>query len=144
MSTHGVPAGYHSVTPFLTVDDASKLITFLQGAFGAVVTERLEGPSGRIGHAELLIGDSIVMISDATDNYPATTTGLYVYVEDVDSAYRIAMSAGAKSIGEPEDKFYGDRGAGVEDPCGNNWWIGTRIEDLTAEELKKRAVEARG
>lgn len=143
MKASPIPAGYHTITPYITVPDARAEIEFLKRAFGAQTTETLsEDSEGHIRHAELRIGDSMLMLGQARDQWKARPTGFYLYVEDCDAWYKRAMAAGAKSLMEPADQFYGDRNAGVEDPVGNYWWIGTRVEDLSPEELKRRAQAA--
>src|SRR5262245_5842946 len=142
MAVKPIPAGYHTVTPYLTVQGAAKLIDFLKQAFEAQETERITQPDGAIGHAEVRIGDSIVMMSDAGGERKPMPSGIYLYVHDTDAVYTRALQAGAASIMEPADQFYGDRSAGVQDPCGNQWWIATHKEDVPPEELKKRAQAA--
>jgi len=138
-----VPEGYHSVTPYLVVEGAEKLIDFVKAAFGAQEGLRMLQPDGSIGHTELRIGDSFIMLSEARGPFKAMPAMLYLYLEDVDAAYARALAAGATSIAEPKDQFYGDRGGGVQDMCGNLWWVGTRIEDLSEEELMRRHAAAR-
>ena len=143
MAVNPIPTGYHTVTPYLTVADARQVIEFLKHAFGAQTSEALSQDSdGRIRHAELKIGDSMVMIGEASDQWKARPANFYLYVPDCDAVYKRALGAGAKSLMEPADQFYGDRNAGVEDPAGNYWWIGTRFEDVTPEELQRRAQSA--
>ena len=137
-----VPKGYHSVNPFLIVEGASKLIQFLKQTFDAKVEESVNGPDGRIAHAELTVGDSIIMMSDDTSKYGATASHLYVYLENVDLTFKRALEAGASSVQEPADQFYGDRTAGVRDPTGNYWWIAQHVEDVPPEELERR-IKAR-
>ena len=137
-----VPEGYHSVNPFLIVEGAPKLIQFLKQTFDAKVEESVNGPDGRIAHAELTVGDSIIMMSDATPKYGATASHLYVYPENVDLTFKRALEAGASSVQEPADQFYGDRTAGVKDPTGNYWWIAQHMEDVSQEELGRR-IKAR-
>lgn len=141
MSAKPIPDGYHSITPYLMVEDAAKLIEFAKQAFGAVETERVTRPDGGIMHAEVRIGDSPVMMGEPVGR-PPTPAGLYLYVADVDATYERALAAGAKPIMPPADQFYGDRSGGVTDPAGNMWWIATRIENLPKEELARRAQEA--
>jgi PhnB protein len=137
-----VPEGFHTVTPYLVVDGAEKVIRFAKEAFGAeAVFEPMIGPDGKIMHAELKIGDSIVMISDASERAKATSDMLYVYVPNVDAVYQKALKAGATPEMEPSDQFYGDRSGGVRDPAGNRWHIATHVEDVSPAELKKRAAE---
>jgi PhnB protein len=143
MSVNPVPAGYHTVTPYLTVPDARKAIEFLKRAFDAKTTETLsEDSEGNIRHGEIKIGDSMVMVGQARDEWKARPSAFYLYVPDCDAWYKRAMQAGAKSLMEPADQFYGDRNAGVEDPAGNYWWIATHIEDVSPDELDRRAQTA--
>ncbi len=137
-----VPEGYHTVTPYLVVDGAEKIIRFAKDAFGAQpVFEPMTRPDGKIMHAELKIGDSVVMLSDASERAQATSDMLHLYVPNVDAVYQKALKAGGKSLMEPTDQFYGDRSSGVMDPAGNRWFIATHIEDVSPGELKKRAAE---
>ncbi|MBI3244900.1 MAG: VOC family protein [Deltaproteobacteria bacterium] len=140
MAAKAIPDGYHTITPYLTVQGAGKLIDFLKLAFDAQETERITAPSGTIAHAEVRIGDSIVMMSDAGGERAPMPSGLYLYVNDADAVYKSALRAGSTSIMEPADQFYGDRSAGVKDPVGNQWWIATHKEDVSPEELKRRAA----
>ena len=133
-----VPQGYNSVTPYLIVDGASKLIDFIKQTFSAQERDRAPGPKGRIGHAEMKIGDSIIMLSDSTDEWKPMPGNLYVYVDDVDTVYRRALAAGALTIREPKDQFYGDRSASVKDSFGNIWGIATHIEDVPPDEMQRR------
>jgi uncharacterized glyoxalase superfamily protein PhnB len=135
-----IPAGYHSVTPYLVVADADLLMQFLKSAFGAQEVLAMRGPDGVIHHAEAKVGDSIVMMGRAPADYRPQATTLQLYVPDVDVVYGAAMSAGGKSLQEPADQFYGDRRAGVTDPCGNHWYIATHIEDVSPEEIGRRAA----
>jgi len=132
------PEGFHCVTPYLTVQGAAKLLDFLKQAFGAEEIGRYPEPNGRIAHACVKIGDSMIEMSDCTDEWPATPCSLHFYVPDVDAVYQRAVKAGGVSLREPAEQFYGERSAGVRDVCGNNWFIGTRIEDLSREEVDKR------
>ena len=140
MATQHIPAGYHSVTPYLVVENAKQLIEFLEHAFGAEVTELMARADGSIGHAEVRIGDSVIMLSDARDQWKPLQSAVYLYVPDTDVVYRRALEAGATSVMEPADQFYGDRNAGVQDSAGNFWWIGTHQEDVSREELERRAL----
>jgi uncharacterized glyoxalase superfamily protein PhnB len=140
MTVKPVPEGHHSVTPYLTVRGAGKVIDFLEQAFDAKHTsEPFKGPDGKIVHAEVRIGDSPVMIAEESEMAKAMPSALYVYVPDVDHVYRQAIKAGGKSLMEPADMFYGDRSGSVRDPSGNNWTIATHKEDVPAPEMKKRA-----
>lgn len=136
-----IPEGYNSVTPYLVVQGADELIDFMKKTFDAEETERLARPDGTVSHAEVRIGDSIVMLGEPTERTDAQPAHLYVYVENTDATYQRALEAGAVSLMEPTDQFYGDRNAGVKDAFGNVWWIATHVEDVPPAELKKR-VEA--
>ena len=138
-----VADGLHTLTPYLVVDGAEKLVTFMQNALGAQYDhEPAKRPDGKIMHATLKIGDSMLMISESSEQAKATNTTLYVYVPNVDATYQKALKAGATSVMEPADQFYGDRSGGVKDPAGNSWYFGTHIEDIAPAELKKRAEQA--
>lgn len=139
-----IPDGYTSVTPYLVVENAAGFLEFLTRAFGATERMRMAMPGGGIGHAEVEIGGAVVMLSDtAPPDFPATRSELHLYVEDVDRAYLRAVSAGATSVAEPEDQFYGDRIARVSDPAGNHWSIAAHVEDVDMDEVTKR-MEAMG
>ncbi len=137
-----VPDGYHSVTPFLTVEDPAAVLEFMTAALDAVELSRMAGPDGGIRHAEARIGDSIVMLGQARGEWKPSPATLYVYVPDVDATYRKAIAAGGTSLREPATQFYGDRGGGVADTQGNQWWLATHVEDVSPEELKRRMAEA--
>ena len=140
MTAKPIPDGFHTVSPYILVKDGAALIEFLQKTFGAEQIERMDTPEGGVRHAQMKVGDSMVMMGEPqSDAMPAS---LYVYVKDCDTVYQRAIDAGAVSIMEPADQFYGDRHGGVTDPCGNIWWIGTHIEDVSSEELHRRAAEA--
>jgi len=139
MTVKPIPDGYHSVTPYLVVQGVDKLIDFLKKTFDAKEKLRHQRPDGTTAHAEVTIGDSVIMMGDASEQWKAMAAGLYVYVNDVDTTYKRALQAGAKSISEPTDHIYGDRGAGVVDPFGITWWIGTHKEDISPEEVSRRA-----
>ena len=141
MAVKPIPDGYHAVTPYLLVHGATGLIEFLQRAFGAREVSRTTTPDGGLMHADLVIGDSHVMLSEATERWPAMPASIYLYLADTDAAYRRAVKAGATSLMEPEDQFYGDRSAGVRDPSGNCWWIATHIEDVSSDEMARRTEE---
>ncbi len=113
------PDGYHSVQPYLVVEGAAKLIEFMKAAFGATERMRMGGPDGTIGHAEVEIGDSVIMLGDAGPENPAMPAAVMVYVEDADAVYKKALATGAKSERQPEDAFYGDRASSVKDAFGN-------------------------
>lgn len=133
-----VPEGYGTVTPYLTVKGAGKLIDFLKKAFGAQERFRMPGPDGTVAHAEVGIGDSIVMTGEGGGQWPIMPAQLYLYVDDCDRYYKQALAAGATSVREPADQFYGDRNAGVRDMCGSIWYMATHVEDVSGEELDKR------
>ena len=134
-----IPDGYHNITPILMVNDAAEPIDFLKQAFGAREKERFTDPTGRIVHAEVTLGDSIVQLSDAIGEWKPVQVPLLLYMTDTDATYRRALKAGATSLREPTDAFYGDRAAGVKDSFGNSWWIATHQEDVSREELERRA-----
>jgi PhnB protein len=135
-----VPEGHHTVTPYLTVRGAAKVIDFLKRAFGAEIThEPLKRPNGTIMHAEVKIGDSRVMIAEESEMAKAVPSSLYLYVPNVDSVYQQAVKAGGETLMEPMDMFYGDRSGGLKDPSGNSWMIATHKEDVAPKELAKRA-----
>jgi len=134
-----IPQGYHSVTPYLAVQGVPKLITFLKQAFNAEEKERLTTPDGRVSHAEVKIGDSIIMMGEPMGESKSMPGMIYLYLEDTDSAYKRALEAGATSLRAPSDMFYGDRNAAVTDPVGNQWWIATHKEDVPPEEIVRRA-----
>lgn len=145
-SVRPVPAGYHTLTPYLYVDDGVKAIEFYTQAFGARELYRLEGPLGRIGHAELQIGDSRIMLSDEAVEIGARSPAFYggspnsflLYVENVDEFVAGAVSAGATLTREVKDQFYGDRLGMVKDPFGHVWSVATHIEDVSPEEMTRR------
>jgi PhnB protein len=132
-----IPDGYHTVTPFLNVKGTAKLIDFLKNALGAEEVMRMPGPDGAVMHAEVNIGNSRLMLSEAMQGAPSSSS-FYLYVNDVDTAYKRAVDAGAISQTAPTDQFWGDRMASVLDPCGNTWSIATHKEDPSPEEIAKR------
>jgi PhnB protein len=134
-----IPTGYHTVTPFLTVGDVSSFIDFCRQAFGAEVKDSMSAPNGSIVHAEVKIGDSILMVGPVMGDQPGRPGNLYLYVTDVDATYARALGAGATSMEVPTDEFWGDRAAGVTDAFGNGWWIATKIEELSHDEIQKRS-----
>ena len=139
MAAKPIPDGYHSVTPYLIVPGAAKLIDFLKQAFDAKEIDRTTRPDGTIMHAQVKIGDSIVMMGEPMGEFTPMPGSIYLYVNDTDAVYKRALQAGATSMREPADQFYGDRNAGVKDPFGNQWWIATHKEDVSPDELAKRA-----
>jgi PhnB protein len=130
---HGVPEGYHSITPYLSAPSADALIAFFEAAFDARLIQRMPREEGGVAHAEVEIGDSKLMLCDATDQHPAMPASFYLYVPDADASYRRALDAGARSIMEPTDMPYGDRHGGVTDPAGNQWWIAMPLATSAAE-----------
>ena len=136
-----IPKGYSSVTPSLIQTDTAKTIEFCKKAFGAKVLMRLDAPGGKIAHAEIQIGDSIIMLNDEMQE-PAQPAGLFLYVQDVDKTVAKAVKAGATVLMPVQDMFWGDRFGRLEDPSGNRWGIATHREDVTPKEMKKRAAAA--
>ena len=145
-----IPAGYHSVTPYLSIRGAAQAIDFYKKALGAKEIMRMPGPDGKVGHAELQIGDSRVMLADEYEAIGflspqargGTTVTLHVYVKDCDAMMTRATAAGAKVTRPVQDQFYGDRTGSIEDPFGHVWHLATHKEDLSMSELKKRAAHA--
>jgi uncharacterized glyoxalase superfamily protein PhnB len=133
-----IPEGYHTVTPWIIVRGAAQLLDYLKEAFGAEELGRVYNEDGTIGHAEVRIGDSVVMMFDAKEEWPDTPAFLRLYVEDCDATYQQALKAGATSVTKPTNMPWGDRVCRVGDPFGNLWWIMTRIEDVSPEEEEKR------
>jgi PhnB protein len=150
LATTPIPEGYHTVTPYLAVENAAEAIAFYERAFGAKEVGRMAGPDGMIAHAELEIGDSRVMLSDpfpqASTRPPkelgGTSASVFMYVEDVDAVVKQAVDAGATVLMEVEDQFWGDRFGTVSDPFGHSWSIATHVEDVPAEELAERGKAA--
>lgn len=138
MAVKPKPDGYHSITPFFMIEGVPKLIDFLKAAFDAEETERVTVEDGTVRHAEVRIGDSMVMMGEACGPKGPTPGMAYLYVDDVEATYAKALAAGAEGLGAPEDQFYGDRSGGLVDPCGNTWWIATHIEDVTPDEIDRR------
>jgi PhnB protein len=140
-SVRAVPEGFHTVTPYLVVDNAAGLIDFIQKAFDGKQTFIHKADDDRIMHATVTIGDSTIMISDTMEGMPAQTAMLYLYLEDVDNVFRKAVKAKATSIHEPKNEFYGDRAGAVKDEWGNVWWISTHVEDVDPQELERRSKQ---
>jgi PhnB protein len=140
-SVKPIPEGYHTVTPFLSVQGAAEAIEFYKRAFGAVERGRMADPKGTVMHAEIKIGDSVIMLADATMG-PPTQASLHIYVDDVDAAWQKAVSAGAKVEMPLDNMFWGDRYGMLADAWGNRWSLATHKEDLREEEMRKRAAEA--
>ena len=147
-----IPDGYPRVTPYLHVDGASKAIDFYRTVFGAKERMRMAGPDGRIGHAELEIGNSMIMVADehpdmgvrGPKSVGGTPVTVLVYVEDVDRAFERALKAGAKELRPVENQFYGDRSGQFEDPFGHHWNVATHVEDVPPDEMAKRAAKTMG
>jgi len=147
-----IPEGYPRVTSYLAIDGAGDAIEFYKKVFGATERFRMPGPDGKLGHAEIQIGDSVIMMSDAFPEMgsidPKALGGspvtLSVYVEDVDKTFKEAMNSGATELQAVEDKFYGDRSGAFQDPWGHKWNVMTHIEDVSPEEMEKRAAEFMG
>ncbi len=145
-----IPEGYPRVTPYLIVDGASAAIDFYTSVLGATERMRMSAPEDKVGHAELEIGDSVIMLADESPEMDARSPGtvggtpvsLHVYVEDADAAFERALEAGAKALQPMEDKFYGDRSGSFEDPFGHRWHVATHVEDVPADEMEKRAAAA--
>ncbi|PYU93668.1 MAG: glyoxalase [Acidobacteria bacterium] len=145
-----IPQGYHTATPYLIVNDGAKAIEFYKKAFGATELFRMAGPDGKIGHAEIKIGDSPIMLADevpamghrSPQSLGGSPVSILLYVEDVDAVFNQAVAAGAKVARPVADQFYGDRTGGVTDPFGHAWYIATHKEDVSSEELQKRAAAA--
>ena len=138
MAISAVPKGYTTITPYLVVKNPLALFEFLQDAFGAEEVRRSPLPHGGVFNIEVKIGDAMVMIVLAREDHDLRTTALYLYVAVVDEVYERAILAGGKSLLLPEDQFYGDRCAGIQDLEGNSWWIAQRIEDLSSDEIGER------
>jgi PhnB protein len=148
MTVKAQPDGYHSVTPYLVVKDAAHAIEFYKKVFGAQELFRLGGPDGKVGHAELRIGDSVLMLADEAPQMgslaPPTIGGspvrILLYVDNVDDVVPRAVAAGAKIVRPVADQFYGDRAGGIEDPYGHYWHVATHKEDVSPDEMKRRAA----
>jgi PhnB protein len=142
-----VPEGYHTITPQLTLDNAAQTIEWYKKAFGATELSRSAAPDGKIMHAEIKIGDSRIMVNDTMPGYKGpkgfggSPTSLWLYVDDSDALFNRAVSAGAEVQMPLDNQFWGDRGGAVADPEGYTWWISTRKEDVTPEEMRRRAEE---
>ena len=143
MAVKYMPDGYNNVSPYLVVEGADKLIDFMSAVFGAKERFRLPGPGGAIGHAEMQLGDSVVMLGDSgtTDDNRIQTAMVHVYVDDCDATFKAAIGAGATQERELQTMFYGDRNGAVRDPFGNVWFISTHVEDVSPDEMEKRSKE---
>jgi PhnB protein len=150
MATKPIPEGYNTLTPYLAVDDAVQAMEYYKKAFGAKERMRMPAPDGKIAHAELEIGDSLVMLSDpfpqASTRPPkelgGTSASVFMYVEDVDATVKQAVDAGATVTMEVADQFWGDRFGSIQDPFGHSWSIATHVEDVPPEQMAERAKEA--
>jgi PhnB protein len=144
-----IPEGYHSIQPYLHVCGAAQAIEFYKQVFGATEIMRMQQPDGRLGHAEIRIGNSVVMLADefpergihGPAHYGGAPMTLMFYAEDCDATYKKAVAAGSKSLREPSDQFYGDRMAGIEDPFGFQWYIAMHVRDVSPEEMKAAMAE---
>jgi PhnB protein len=147
-----IPDGYPRVIPYLTVDGAAAAIEFYVNVFGGTETVRMPGPDGKIGHAEVKLGDSMIMLADSSPDMGSqspvslggTPVTVMVYVDDVDAAFERAIAAGATTERKVEDQFYGDRAGQFADPFGHKWFVATHVEDVAPEEMAKRAAAAMG
>lgn len=149
---NAIPEGFRTLTPYLIVDDAKKAIDYYRRAFDATEVSRHEDDAGRVRHAEVRIGDSMIMLSEETPEWPAwqsprsrggTPVHLYVYVEDADSVFQQAVAAGGTELLPMQDQTYGDRSGGITDPFGHVWYVATHIEDVSGEEMRRRTEAAR-
>jgi PhnB protein len=144
MAVKPVPDGYHSVTPYLIIKGANRAIEFYKNSFGAQEIMRFPGPNGTIGHAELRIGDSVIMLADEQQShrgpeaFGGSPVSLMIYVPDVDKAFKQAIANGAKETRPVQDQFYGDRSGNLVDPFGHVWTVSTHVEDVSAEEMQRR------
>jgi PhnB protein len=147
-----IPEGCHSVQPYMMFAECAKAMEFYEKAFGASEMMRMNAPDGRIGHAEMQIGDSHIMMADenpqieayAVRHYGGSPVSLMLYTEDCDAMYKQATAAGAKSLREPADQPYGIRMCGVQDPFGYKWWIGTQIKSMSAAEMQEASLATHG
>jgi PhnB protein len=147
-----IPSEYPRVTPYLSIDGGAKAIDFYCDILGATERMRMAGPDGKIGHAELQLGEAVIMLADSFPEMGAPTPSmlggspvtLMVYVEDVDDVFNRAIKAGAKEIAPVQNQFYGDRSGQFEDPFGHRWNVASHVEDVSPEDMEKRAAEAMG
>lgn len=150
MSVKPIPENYHTLTPYMTVRDASRAIEFYKKAFGATERGIMKGPDGKVMHAEIMIGDSIVMLGDEFPEFGAvspestggSSMGLHIYVKDVDAAFDRAVKAGARVEIPVSDQFWGDRYGRLKDPFGHKWSIATHTKDMSADEMKRNMEDA--
>jgi PhnB protein len=141
MAVKPIPENYPRVSPYLIVKDVEKTMEFIKYVFGGKEREKMEMADGSVNHAEMSIGDSVIMMGKASNEHQIQNTMLYIYVEDTDASYKKALEKGAVSVMEPADQFYGDRNAGVKDKDGIKWWIATHVEDVSPDEIKRRNDE---
>ena len=132
-----IPEGYRTVTPYLIVTHAPEVIDFMKRAFGAQLLFQMANPDGSIGHSELRVGDSMIMLSSGREQWKPMPTMIHLYVEDCDAVFAKAVEAGAEVVMPLADQFYGDRSGGVKDVAGNYWWIATHVKDVSEEEIKR-------
>lgn len=150
MATKAIPDGYHSATPYLMVKGAANAIDYYKRAFGATELFRMADDKGTVGHAEIKIGDSVIMLADETPgavchtprSLGGSSVGMMIYVDDVDTVFKRAVETGGKSLRPLTNQFYGDRSGTLEDPYGHVWTVATHVEDVPPEELKRRAEQA--
>ncbi|MFG2989462.1 VOC family protein [Streptomyces sp. NPDC048257] len=150
MTVKPIPEGYQRITPYLCVDGAAAAIDFYVAVFGATERMRMPAPGGKIGHAELEMGNSVIMLADEYPEFGfrspkavgGTPVTLHLYVEDVDAVFTAALSLGATELSAVKDEFYGDRTGQLEDPFGHRWNVATHVEDVSPEEMEKRGKEA--
>lgn len=151
MATKHVPEGYHTATPYLIMDDAARAIDFYKRAFGATELMRYDAPGGKIGHAEIRVGDSVIMLADehpemgyrSPKALGGSPVSILLYLDDVDGQFERAVAAGAKSLRPVENQFYGDRSGTLEDPFGHVWTLATHVEDLSHDEIMRREAALR-
>ena len=141
MSVKPIPDNFPRVSPYLLVKECAETIEFLKFVFGAEEREKMTLPDGTINHAEVAIGNSVIMMGKATEDHKPQNAMLYIYVEDTDAMYKRAIEKGAVSIMEPANQFYGDRTAAVKDSNGTSWWLASHVEDVSPEEMKRRNEE---
>ncbi|HSZ63548.1 MAG TPA: VOC family protein [Terriglobales bacterium] len=145
-----IPEGYNTVTPYLVIKGAAKAIDYYKKVFGATVVVRMDGPDGKVGHAELVIGDSRIMLADenpamgnrSAENIGGSPVSLYVYLPDCDAVVAKATAEGAKILKPVQDQFYGDRSGFIQDPFGHLWGVATHVEDVSEKEMSERARKA--
>lgn len=152
MTTKSIPDGYHSVTPYLIIKGAADAIDFYKRAFGATELMRMPGPDGRLGHAEIRIGDSVIMLADehpemgyrSPQSLGGSGVSLMVYVDRVDEVFNRAVAGGAKELQSVKNQFYGDRSGTLQDPFGHTWTVATHVEDVPPDEMRRRAEKFMG